>query len=266
MKNKENGRESGIELLKMLSVILIVISHTTYTFFQENSLFSNEYIIPLNHATRNIQYWILTWMSFWGQQGNLLFFVASAWFLVDKDEVNIRKCIKLILDSQVISVIFLFVIGRFITLSPLEIIINIFPTRWELYWYIPFYIMFYLIHGHINRVIKNLSQKGLLIFCVSMLLLYFGLNYLHKGYFFFSNMTIFITVYLVISYMKKYMISFYANRSVNKICAILGIGITPILIVITNYLGLYFSFFEDKVRMWGGAQFAFYVVDSNSFI
>lgn len=55
-----NARDSGIELLKILAIFLIVISHVAQTLTSENPYITyNGYIVDISHATTNIQHLIL---------------------------------------------------------------------------------------------------------------------------------------------------------------------------------------------------------------
>lgn len=74
MERKDSLRESGIELLKIIAIFLIVISHVTQTLYTINPVFPSNYVLELKYASKNIQHLILTWFSIFGSQGNLVFF------------------------------------------------------------------------------------------------------------------------------------------------------------------------------------------------
>ena len=77
-----NARDSGIELLKILAIFLIVISHVAQTLTSENPYITyNGYIVDISHATTNIQHLILVCFRTFGPLGNSIFFVCSTWFL-----------------------------------------------------------------------------------------------------------------------------------------------------------------------------------------
>ena len=75
---KNKSRNSGIEILKIIAIILIVISHVTQTLYSNNPIFSNEYVLEVRYSSKNIQHLILAWFSTFGAHGNLIFFVSSA--------------------------------------------------------------------------------------------------------------------------------------------------------------------------------------------
>lgn len=76
MKNLTD-RRSGVELLKIIAIFLIVISHVTQS-LENESLQSG--IIHLGQATTDIQILILTLLRQAGALGNNIFFISSAWF------------------------------------------------------------------------------------------------------------------------------------------------------------------------------------------
>ena len=77
-------RDSGVELLKIIAVILIVISHVVLTLITENEYIPySDYLLDCTHATTNVTVLLLAVMRHFGALGNWIFFVASAWFLLD---------------------------------------------------------------------------------------------------------------------------------------------------------------------------------------
>lgn len=103
-KNRDN-RNSGIELLKIFAIFLIVVSHVVRTLSGTNTYISyQEYVINLSHATTDLQQLVATMIRYIGRLGNTLFFVCSAWFLLDSKRINKRKMLQILMDIWVISV------------------------------------------------------------------------------------------------------------------------------------------------------------------
>ena len=78
---KKTERESNIELLKILALFLIVISHVTQTLgnMPNNSLIIDKgYFINVLTATNNLQFFVLILFRHFGALGNMIFFVCSA--------------------------------------------------------------------------------------------------------------------------------------------------------------------------------------------
>lgn len=245
-------RESGVELLKIIGIFLIIISHVTQTLFTPNNYFELNYVLEVKYATKNIQNILLAWFSAFGAQGNLIFFVSSAWFLLESKKIDELKIVKLLADIWFINICFLciFLLGNWYSLMIKDIVKSIFPTIFASNWYITFYILFYLIHVGLNEIIFKRTQKELLIIILIALFLYFVLNYIKYGLFFTSPLIEFSVIYLTIAYIKLYMKEFSKNLKGNYILFLFAILGIPILILITNFLGLNIEFFKDKLQHW----------------
>lgn len=263
MEKKINeSRNSGIEILKIIAIFLIIISHVTQTLYEHNSIFSNEYILDLKYSSKNIQYLILAWFSTFGAHGNLIFFISSAWFLLDSRKNNYKKILYILLDVWIISIFFL-IIFRSINFYPLslkETIKSIFPTTFALNWYITCYLLLYSIHVYLNNIIYAMTKRELLFCALVMFILYQGINYIHYGHFFTSPLMEFIAIYFEVAYIKLYLIKNSKNKKNNILIFLLAISIIPILILLTNFLGLYISFFDGRLQDYGGNHSPFILI------
>jgi peptidoglycan/LPS O-acetylase OafA/YrhL len=103
--SKRNIRNSSIELLKVIGIVFIVISHVVQTLTEDNKYIPyDDYIVKLSMATTNVQYLILAMCRYFGAIGNTIFFVSSCWFLLDSEKANIKKMLKMFMDIWIISV------------------------------------------------------------------------------------------------------------------------------------------------------------------
>ena len=124
-----------------------------------------------------------------------------------------------------------------------------FPTTFANNWYMTCYLLFYPIHGILNKMMTGITQKGLLCFASISGVIYIGLNFIKNNLFFTSSLLLWIVIYIVLSYIKRYT-SWITNRILNLCLLILSLTLNTFLIVGTNYLGLHISFFNDKVFRW----------------
>ena len=160
-KESETQRRGGVELLRIIAIFLICMSHAVQT-ARANNNFGN----VISNITLEI-------MSNFGQIGNILFIICSSWFLVDSKKVKGEKVFKILLDSMAISVIILLsfiIVGYDFTFG--EIIVNIFPDFYGLLWFIPTYVLFYMVHPLLNHIINSISKKThfTFLFIISSLL------------------------------------------------------------------------------------------------
>jgi len=206
--NSKKQRESGIELLKIIAMVLIVISHVTQTLNDVGNEYARlDYVIDCRMATTSIISPILAWMRSFGQQGNLIFFLCSAWFLLDSKKVNYQKVLRMIADVWVINIIILliFELGGWYSVSAKNMIKSLLPTTFGTNWYITCYLLFYLIHTKLNQIIEACTQKELLTIDIVALALYYGAGYIKGDLFFTSNLILFVVVYFTVAYLKKYL-------------------------------------------------------------
>lgn len=253
-EKNDKKRNSSIELLKVIGIILIVISHVIQTLHTKNTLVGiQDYVINLSTATNNIQYLILAMLRSSGAFGNTIFFVCSAWFLLDSNKVNKKKILQILMDIFVISILLLVIVYllRDGNIGLKMIIKQIFPTIFENNWYMTCYLLFYPIHPILNIIINKLDKKILLRNCIIMSILYIGINYLHPGHFFVSPLILWTTIYFVIGYMKKYLPKTSNNLKINLIAFTIGFIGNYGIIFLTNFMGLHIELFSEKILRWG---------------
>lgn len=139
------GRNSSIELLKIIGIILVVISHVTQTLGSKGNVFVpfNDYVLNLSGATDNLQYLLLAMLRYSGEIGNTIFFVCSAWFFLESDNVDKKKILVLVADMWVISIIILLAVtaAEQGIVSRKLVLMAIFPITFENNWYLNCYII-----------------------------------------------------------------------------------------------------------------------------
>lgn len=100
----KKSRNSSIELLKILAIILIVVSHAA-PLYGDNTAIS---YIDLTKATKDVSEFILIIIRTLGQVGNIIFVMCSAYFLYRfkkcKTEKNIIYFVRLFYYINVIFI------------------------------------------------------------------------------------------------------------------------------------------------------------------
>ena len=257
-------RQSGIELLKIVAIFLIVVSHVTQTLGSKNTDINfQDYVILLGNATTNIQVLILTLMRQAGALGNTIFFVCSAWFLIGKKDTADKKAFSLCSTVWGVSILilclYLFIYPSCLTTK--DIIKQIFPTCFANNWYMTCYIIFLFIYPWLNKLIAITDQKQLLRITLFSSSLWIIADYVKKDWFFSSNLILWVTIYFLISYLKLYCIRTMSNIKVGFTLWIIGIAGYILQVVVTNYVGLYISnVFSDKVLHWNNNCCPFYIM------
>ena len=118
--DKVKERDSGIELLKILSIFMIVIFHVTQTLTTKD-LFLNLGYKEGFYAmapTKDITVYFLMMIRYLGAFGNLIFVISTSYFLSKIDTTNTKKIIKIIGNTLIISLLYLLCFYRFSNCEP----------------------------------------------------------------------------------------------------------------------------------------------------
>lgn len=246
-------RNSAIELLKISAMVLIVISHVLQTLSYPNgNVLPQEYVVNLHQSTMKPQQFILSLLRYTGVLGNLIFFVSSAWFLVDKKTVNKKKLFQMLTDIWAVSVLILvcvFCLRR--GDIPLRTIYwQFFPTTYQNNWYMTCYILLYAIHPFLNTIIFNMKQRTHLRCVLILLVLYEGIDFFQEGLFFSSELIVFITIYFLIAYLKTYNTETLTSKKRNICLILFGILGNFGMVALTNLIGMYAGAFSDQLMRW----------------
>ena len=237
-----NQRSSGIELLKIIGICLIVLSHCVQT---------TEKFVNFQAPTWNEALLLMRFLRFGGNAGNLIFVISSAYFLVDKSKVKPEKALTILFDSQFISIIILgvtFIISRIVEISVKFdfrfVYENIFPDFFSKVWFIPAYVILYLSHPFLNLIIDNMNKKehmrlNLILYFV------FGVTMLVRGAPQYSDLLGFFIIYFYVAYIKKYQKEYADDRKKNiKVFVVMFIVFVAV-VLLKNYLSFRISGFKS---------------------
>lgn len=246
-------RNSGIELLKIIAILLIVISHTTQTISSNNEYIKHlDYIFTISKASTDIRIFILSIFQHFGALGNNLFFMCSAWFLLDKKTNNKKKWMIMLLDIWIISIIFVIItyLDQNISVSLKMILKSLAPTYFSNNWYMTCYLIFYLLYPTLNKIIESFNKKILFRFCFVMTIMYVFANFVSGSKLEYTSLILWITIYFDMAYIKTYCPDICENIKLNAILLIVSIALGILLSLFTNILGLNISFFSNKLTRW----------------
>lgn len=247
-----NMRDSGIELLKVIAILLIVISHVVQTLSSENPLIGySDYILDLSCATKEMQLVILMIMRHFGALGNSIFFICSAWFLLDRKTVSVKKITEIMMDVWAISVLILAAVQIFMGRISVPLIVkSLLPTTFSNNWYLTCYILFYAVHTSLNKIIWGMTQKQLLKAASVLAFLYIGCDFVKENLFFPSFLILWGAIYFVIAYIKFYCKETFRSNKLNLILLTIGFLGMVAMVFLTNALGLKTPIFYDKTLKW----------------
>lgn len=241
LQNK-TPRDSSIELLKIIAIIFIVLSHS----MPDGDV--NKYSSAINiELGNNIQIIIMQIMHNLGQIGNDIFLICSCWFLVDDNSVKGEKIARLFGDAFFISVVSLIIFTLAGYRFPVKFLIKqFFPVVNGNNWFLSCYILLYAVHPFLNIVINKLNQRQLCSISTCLFMMYCCIYFVfHNKGFYYSRIIGFITFYYITAYVKKYIMK---NKPISLIplriivCAIcmFAVNLTSNYIAIKTGVELYY--------------------------
>ncbi|SCY26979.1 hypothetical protein SAMN05660668_02000 [Pseudobutyrivibrio sp. AR14] len=244
-------RNSSIELLKIIAIAMIVISHSMPD-VPEGDEVLNVGAINLGLATFNLQHNILIFLHNLGQIGNDIFLVCSAWFLLDSHKTKVGKIANMVADCFGASLIMLSIFSALgYRLSGLYFIRQFLPTTFNNNWFVTCYILLYMIHPLLNKVIQSISQSQLLIVDTCFIILYSIISFVMPGGLFYYNELIgFIGIYMIVAYCKLYMPNMMNSVKAGKLILLIGCVGWLLQNVLTLIIGCKIEALSSQMSGW----------------
>ena len=197
-------RQSNLELLRIISMFFIVMSHCD-ELFGLSSLYSK---------TLGINKIITDWLHIGGQIGVGCFLLISGYFMIEQ-EITPKKIFKVAgevwfftIGIWLIWVAYLMIIGKF---ELIDILINtvyaFFPILFSYYWFVTAYIILMILSPFLNAFIKSMDKTQYSRFLLTILVIFVVLAGGFPG--FLSGMIegrivpVFV-VYFVAGYIRKF--------------------------------------------------------------
>ena len=224
----------------------------------------SSYFVDLSVATLSFKLICLQFLRSFGQWGNLIFFICSAWFLLDSKKVSLKKWFQILLEVWVISILFtlvtMFVFNKRL---PLNLLMkSLLPTTFGNNWYLTCYLMFYPVHTLLNRVLDSVSQKNYFRLAIAGFIIFFIADFVKSTLFFPSRLLLWIGVYIIVGYMKKYMHRYTDNIRANLVVFLVSVGLFLALQIVWNIAGTRFTKMETQMLRWDTNNNPFWLISS----
>jgi len=198
ISSKQTGRKSGIELLRIFSMLMIVGHH--YSVHGGFSFSTNNITIQ--------KLWV-QWLSLGGKIGVNLFMLISGYFLINSSNIKLEKILKF--WGQVffysVAITLFFYLTKIDGVNSMKTVIkSLFPLSSSAWWYATCYFVIYLFSPYINQLLKGLGKRKHLclillmtiLFCVSNELIFVG------GSFAMNNTSWLLYLYILAGYIRLY--------------------------------------------------------------
>ena len=224
--NSKTQRQSNVELLRIISMLIIVANHFA---IHGGFDFSNG-IISVNRL------WVL-FLEIGGKIGVNVFVFISGYFLVSAQSIKTSKVIKLwgqiFFYSIIILVIFIATGLKPFSIS--EVVKNIAPITFEQYWFASTYFVLYLFSPYINKILNHLTKKQYISFLGLMLICWCVIPTFSFRNFESNSLIWFVVLYAIAGYFKLYGIN--TKLSSNKLIFISFVGaIATYMLILAFYI------------------------------
>ena len=244
MKTKRNSR---IELLRIISMIMIVLSHYTVHSGIDKS------VLPIGFNRLLLELLTL------GNLGNFIFICITGYYMSQKNEVNhnLSKILKLFLQILFYSMVIylLLVVFGLTDFKIKELISCLLPISFNQYWFASAYIILYIFHPYVNRLLNTFTRKEHLNFILIGVSLFYILGTLTTKLIYGSELIQFVLIYSIGAYFNKYKDNL-VNRY-NKTIFLLSIIILIISVITFDLLGCKIDIF---------ARHSTYLLNQQSFL
>ncbi len=194
-------RDSGIELLRIIAMLMIVAHHVT--------VHNKVRLMSMPFSAKRVSFELL--FSGAGKLGVVCFFLISAWFLSQGEQTlraNLRRVWlmerELLFWSLVIYAYFKFVYPQVVPAGFKWRAVQ--PLTLRIWWYATFYAVFLVLLPFVQVGLKALGRKLHRNLCVVAAVMVLGFDGLHyQASLGLSTETVFILLYAMIAYYRWYM-------------------------------------------------------------
>lgn len=210
-------RNSNIEMLRIISMLFIVISHYTVHNGVVNST------LPLGFNRIFLEIMTL------GNIGSILFVLISGYYMVESDKLKINKIFNLWFQIFCYSILiyFCFVVFGSETFTIKGLLKSLLPITFEQYWFASAYILLYIFHPYINKMIKSLSRKEHLSLILIALSIFSVMRLITTQKYYGNELIQFFIFYIIGCYLGKYKKNIFNSNKVNGLI----IAITTFILI-----------------------------------
>lgn len=226
------NRNSNLELLRIISMVLIVATHYVVHGFN------------INNINYSVNKYILDIIYLLGKSGVECFVLITGYFMINSN-FTLKKLVRLLSTvsfySICILILFCTVLNPVNKIGLIDIIKSIFPVIFYQYWFVTIYVVLMILSPFINMGIKSISRKTYRFLLLTLILMWSVIPTLFlinpTGMLGFNLVGWFITLYLIGGYIRKYVDRNKCNANKHFKVAIIFMFILLVSSVLFNYIG-----------------------------
>ncbi len=234
-KEKKTSRNSAIELLRIISMLLIVGHHY--------SVYGGGYItgVPLENKI------VIDLLMIGGQLGVSLFVLISAYFMSTQTQYKWKHIVKTVITVTVFSVllyVFAFATSKE-AFSLTGFFKSFFPVVYAKWWFATTYTLLMLIAPLLSRIIQKMSQKLHAKLILLLVIMWSVIPTFTTATFDCSDLIWFVCLYFVAGYIRKYPLKYLKTAKRSAYSTAVWLLLIMGSIAVFDLLGERISFFSS---------------------
>ncbi len=205
MKNRH--RDSGLELFRIITMLLIVAHH----YVVNSGLTEPGGPIGLQPFTAKSLFLLI--FGAWGKTGINCFLMITGYFMC-KSHITLKKFLKLLLEVEFYNIVIyiIFLIAGVENFSFIELIKALLPVTSVSSGFVSCYLLFFLLIPFLNILISNIDEKQHLRLTALLLFAYTILGTIPSVSVTLNYVSWFSVIYFVSSYFRLYPKKIFANK------------------------------------------------------
>lgn len=195
-KTQHSGRNSNVELLRVLCMIMIIAHHYSVHGGWDGTLVE---------ATPVFNVLLVQIISLGGKLAVNVFVLISGYYLVNQ-RFSVTKLITLMVNVALYSISIL-LINNSLGLMPVDsrlMMRSLMPTIHSTYWFFTTYILLYLSSPLIDAVLRSLDQTHHRRLAIVVVIVWSVIPTIFNVTFGFSELVWFISLYIIAAYFRRY--------------------------------------------------------------
>ncbi len=224
----QTNRRSNLELLRIVSMILIVAHHYSV---------HGGFILP----NMNFNKVFIQILSLGGKLGVDCFVLITGYFMI-QSKFRLEKAVKLWAQIWFYSVLFMGIFYGFgFAEFQLEMFIkSIMPITYSMYWFATTYLVLYILTLFLNPAIKRMSRKQHLALIWTLGTLWSILPTFTNGDFGYSSLGLFVLLYFIGSYFRLHPSKWTNQCARSFLFGIIMYGIIIAFVFLIDFLSVEF--------------------------
>lgn len=242
IKKVVTERCSNFELLRIISMILIIVSHYSVHNGVPNTS------LPLGFNRFTLEFANL------GKIGVVIFMLISGYFLgKSQKSLKVSRLLKTVLQvffySVAIFVVFLLLHKTEPNFDNLQR--TFLPITFKSYWFVTAYMMIYIFHPFINKFLSSLSRRSYLTFIYMGCFFFLIIRTITKQDLYMGEVGAFLLYYAIGNYLRVYKDNFFAKKKHSIIVLLATVAAVVLTIIAMDLIGNW----RNNMKIGGSSSF-----------